>query len=196
MKLPRVRFTIGRMMVAVAISAIFMAGLLQFARRKQLIEQYEGRVINAKRLVSRARLTAKLSHGCPTFRTLIRVRIFTLLISTVPASLLVASSNSICCTSFGHRSTCFCAKVGNGRQLLRPAGIAPDLTIHVPDQPAADLLLLIPKMSPDIILELRLRRPSCKRVLGAIGHHEMGDPHCVLERGCTECMVTVGERGM
>jgi hypothetical protein len=62
MKLPRVRFTIGRMMVAVAISAIFMAGLLQFARRKQLIEQYEGRVINARRLVSRARLTANLSH--------------------------------------------------------------------------------------------------------------------------------------
>ena len=50
------------MMAAVGILALFMGGVLQFARQKQLIEQCEARVINAKRLVSRARLTASLSH--------------------------------------------------------------------------------------------------------------------------------------
>jgi hypothetical protein len=49
MKLLRVRLTVGRMMVAVAISAIVMGGLMQFARLKRLTKQYEGRVINAKR---------------------------------------------------------------------------------------------------------------------------------------------------
>src|SRR5271170_1064681 len=58
----KVRFTVRWMMVAVAIVALIIGCQLQYTRLQRLSEQYEGRVINAKRLVAQARLTASFSH--------------------------------------------------------------------------------------------------------------------------------------
>jgi hypothetical protein len=62
MKISMFHFTVRRMMVAVAFVAIIIGGLLQVARLRRLSEQYEGRVINARRLVAQARFTANFSH--------------------------------------------------------------------------------------------------------------------------------------